>query len=169
MAKPAHAVARHFSFHKPSTSRRLRLLPEPAWMDAGPGKGKCRDAESFRHHVMYIRRVPMFAADTLLRFVPADYKPRLTAHAMAEQHSAYDDPHTPLHSKKPLQSVLKKLVEREKKPPKSYIPLTKRNLEEFHNPNYSDTVDAEYIQALTYNASLTVRKVSVHEWLRLLP
>jgi hypothetical protein len=104
----------------------------------------------------------VFVADTLLRLVPADHKPRLTAQTMADQHPAYDDPHTPLHSKKPLQLVLRKLVEREKKPPKSQIPLTKRNLEEFHNPDYTDV----------HNAFLTVRpgrKVSVHEWLQLLP
>jgi hypothetical protein len=99
-----------------------------------------------------------------LRFVPTDVKPRFTVH-MADPQSTpcYDDPHTPLHPKvPPLQSVLKKLVEREKKAPKSHIPLTKRNLEEFHNPDYTEI----------HNAFLAIRprgQVSVHEWLKLLP
>ena len=84
--------------------------------------------------------------------------------AMAGQHlGTYDDPHTPLHSKKPLLStLLNRLFEREKSPPRSLVPLTRRNLEEFHNPDYTDIHDA----------FLTVRpqrKVSVLEWLRLLP
>jgi hypothetical protein len=76
---------------------------------------------------------------------------------------AYDDPNTPLHSKKPaLRTVLRKLIEREKKLPKSRVPLTKRNLEEFHNPDFTDVHDA-------FLAVRPGRKVSVHEWLQLLP
>ena len=81
---------------------------------------------------------------------------------MAEQ-MAYDDPHTPLHPKKPaIEALLKKITAREKKPPKSSIPLTKRNLEEFHNPDYTDTHDA-------FLSVRPQRKVSVSEWLQLLP
>ena len=81
--------------------------------------------------------------------------------------SAYDDPHTPLRSKtiitkKPLGSLFKKLTSRQKKLPKSAIPLTRRNLEEFHNPDYTDIHDA-------FLAVRPQRKVSVHEWLQLLP
>jgi hypothetical protein len=80
----------------------------------------------------------------------------------AQAQITYDDPHTPLHHKKSLQSLLRKLTEREKSPPKSSIPLTRRNLEEFHNPDYSDTHDA-FVKVRPQ------RKVSVHEWLQLLP
>jgi hypothetical protein len=75
--------------------------------------------------------------------------------------TAYDDPNTPLHPKKRLDSVLKKL-QREKKLPKSQVPLTKRNLEEFFNPDFTDTHDA-------FLAVRPQRKISVHEWLQLLP
>ena len=85
---------------------------------------------------------------------------------MADPQSAYDDPHTPLHPKlPPLQSVLKKLVEREKKLPKSHIPLTKRNLEEFHNPNFKPDFELDH----AFVTILPARKVWVHEWLQLLP
>ena len=83
--------------------------------------------------------------------------------ATAEQTSmAYDDPHTPLHPKKPLESLLKKFASREKKLPKSSIPLTRRNLEEFHNPDYTEIHDA-------FLGVRPQRKVSVPKWLQLLP
>jgi hypothetical protein len=136
------------------------------WMDAGLVQRDAEAAEQFRHHVSARARHAMAelvrCRRLLLRFVPADCKPLLTAH-MADPQSAYDDPHTPLHSKvPPLQSVLKKLIEREKKIPKSNIPLTKRNLEEFHNPDFTDVHNA-------FLAFRPGRKVSVHEWLQLLP
>lgn len=86
----------------------------------------------------------------------------------AQLHGAYDDPHTPLHPKKPLHTLLKRLTVREKKPPKSRIPLTRRNLEEFHNPNFKPDYDPDHVR----DAFLTVRsqrEISVHEWLQLLP
>ena len=76
--------------------------------------------------------------------------------------SLYDDPDTPAHPRKPPLKILKKLVVREKKVPKSAVPLTKRNLEEFYNPDYSEL----------HHAFLPVRpqrKISISEWLRLLP
>lgn len=76
--------------------------------------------------------------------------------------SGYDCSDTPLHPKKPLADLLKKLTLREKKLPKSVVPLTKRNLEEFANPDYTDIHDA-------FLPVRTQRKVSVHEWLQLLP
>lgn len=82
---------------------------------------------------------------------------------MTGQQMVYEDPHSPLHPKKPLDSLLKKLSRiREKQPPKSTIPLTQRNLEEFHNPDYTDIHDA-FVRVRPQ------RKVSVHEWLQLLP
>jgi len=166
-ARPAHTVTRHFSCPKPSINAST-AVGDGIWMDAGLESGGCRVAGPFRHHVPALKPPWDTLAELvcrrrlLLRSVPADRKPLLTAR-MADPQPAYDDPHTPLHPKvPPLQSVLKKLVEREKKIPKSSIPLTKRNLEEFHNPDYTDV----------HNAFLTVRpgrKVSVHEWLQLLP
>lgn len=76
--------------------------------------------------------------------------------------SAYDDPHTPLHSKDSLLTLFKKLTAREKKLEKSQVPLTRRNLEELGNPDYTDIHDA-------FLAVRPQRKVSVHEWLQLLP
>lgn len=81
---------------------------------------------------------------------------------MAGEQMAYEDPNKPLPPKKPLDALLKKLVVREKKPPKSTIPLTVKNLEQFHNPDYTDVHDA-FIRVRPQ------RKVSVHEWLQLLP
>lgn len=75
---------------------------------------------------------------------------------------AYDDPHTPLHPKKSLGTLLKNLAIREPKIPKSSVPLTKRNLEEFHNPDYTDIHDA-------FLPVRPQRKISIPEWLQLLP
>lgn len=100
----------------------------------------------------------------LSTFPLRDQQPLFTAcasTAMAEPMS-YCDPHTPAHPKKSFESLFKRLTTREKKVPASNVPLTKRNLEEFHNPDYTDI----------HNAFLTVRpqrKVSIHEWLQLLP
>lgn len=74
----------------------------------------------------------------------------------------YDDPHTPLHPKPRRPSLFQTLVARTKKLPASAVPLTKRNLEEFFNPDYTDVHDA-FVRVRPQ------RKVSVHEWLRLLP
>jgi hypothetical protein len=80
----------------------------------------------------------------------------------------YEDPNTPLHpkrSQKVLGLLLKKFTERAsqgKKVSKSPVPLTKRNLEEFANPDYSDIHDA-------FLGIRPQRKVSIHEWLQLLP
>lgn len=88
---------------------------------------------------------------------------------MASDQMAYEDPNTPQHPKKPqkvLGVLLKKFTERasqgKKTADKSPIPLTKRNLEEFANPDYSDIHDA-------FLGIRPQRKVSVHEWLQLLP
>jgi hypothetical protein len=79
--------------------------------------------------------------------------------------TTYDDPHTPLHKKPSHLSLLKKLrlnPQKSKKLPKSPIPLTERNLTEFFNPDYTEIHDA-------YLAVRPQRKVSVSEWLQLLP
>jgi hypothetical protein len=77
---------------------------------------------------------------------------------------AYDDPNTPLHPKKPFGSLLKIFTERglARKIPKSSVPLTRRNLEEFANPDYTEIHDA-------FLGFRPQRKISVHEWLQLLP
>jgi hypothetical protein len=83
---------------------------------------------------------------------------------MAGQQMAYEDPNTPRHTnknKRPLIS-LKRLILRKKQPPKSTIPLTVKNLEQFHDPDYTDVHDA-FVRVRPQ------RKVSVHEWLQLLP
>ena len=79
--------------------------------------------------------------------------------------TAYDDPHTPLHKKPSAIYIFKKLHlyrDPAKKLPKSPIPLTERNLTEYFNPEYTDIHDA-------YLPRRPQRKVSVSEWLRLLP
>lgn len=75
----------------------------------------------------------------------------------------YDDPETPLRPRKKLLNIFKKLLPREKKLPRGTIlPLTKNNLEVYFNPDYADIRDAFF-------GIRTQRKVSVLEWLQLLP
>lgn len=84
---------------------------------------------------------------------------------MAEQ-MGYEDPHTPLHPpKKPLDSLLKIFQAREKKIPKSGVPLTKRNVEEFFDPSTYSDIDDAFIRPSLRNRG----KISVQEWLQLLP
>ena len=59
--------------------------------------------------------------------------------------------------------LFKKLLPREKKLPRGTIlPLTKNNLELYFNPDYAELRDAFF-------GVRPQRKVSVHEWLQLLP
>lgn len=87
------------------------------------------------------------------------------AEGTAAVHNSYDDPNTPLHTKKRLEFLIEIFTgARVKKLPASPTPLTTRNLEEYSglNPDFSEIHDA----------FLPIRprgKVSVSEWLRLLP
>jgi hypothetical protein len=80
----------------------------------------------------------------------------------------YDDPHTALHPKKPIDALLKKLILREKKLPKSQVPLTQRNLEEFFNPDFNPNITGTE-KSDAFLAIRAKREVSVLEWLQLLP
>lgn len=88
-----------------------------------------------------------------------------TTAAAAKLNISYDDPDTPLHTKHRLDFLINILtLARVKKLPKSSTPLTQRNLEEYSglDPDFSEIHDAY----------LPVRprgKISVSEWLRLLP
>lgn len=82
--------------------------------------------------------------------------------APAHSH-VYDDPNTPLRPRNKLQLVLKKLQLREKNPPKGAIlPLTEHNLQLSLSPDKPDFHHA-------FLAVCPERKVSVQEWLQLLP
>jgi hypothetical protein len=77
---------------------------------------------------------------------------------------AYEDPNSPLHPKKPFASLLKIFSALEKKPPRHRIPLTQKNLEQYSG------LDCDYSDI--HDAFLPVRargKISVSEWLQLLP
>jgi hypothetical protein len=120
-----------------------------------------RSGEGPLRHVRTLQQ--LFLLRSLTTKLPWSSRILPTARArMDGQQMAYEDPNTPRHSnKKPLLS-LKKLILREKQPPKSTIPLTVKNLEQFHNPDYTDIHDA-FVRVRPQ------RKVSVHEWLQLLP
>jgi hypothetical protein len=75
----------------------------------------------------------------------------------------YLDPNKPLPEEQNLRwKGLKSIFKKQEKIPKSSIPLTQRNLEEFFNPDYSDEHHA-------FHPVQGPRKVSVSEWIQLLP
>lgn len=63
-----------------------------------------------------------------------------------------------------IKQVLKKLAGKdpESKLPKPTVPLTERNLIEFFNPDYNNEHDA-------YHKVQGPRKISIPEWIQLLP
>ena len=75
----------------------------------------------------------------------------------------YFDPNKPLpEEEKNLKNFLRKLREKEAKLPKSEIKLTERNLTEFFNKDYNPEHDA-------FHEFRGPRKISVSEWLQLIP
>lgn len=77
----------------------------------------------------------------------------------------YMDPNKPLpEERNPHWKALKAIFKKKQKipKPKSLIPLTQRNVEEFFNPDYNDEHDA-------FHRFQGPRKISVPEWIQLLP
>ena len=76
------------------------------------------------------------------------------------------DPNTIPPDKNPsrFERVFKKLTSNhhDSKIPPSAVPLTKRNLTEFFNPDYNDEHDA-------FHKVQGPRKISIPEWIQLLP
>jgi hypothetical protein len=68
------------------------------------------------------------------------------------------------NSQSRIKQVFMKLTGRdpESKLPKSTVPLTERNLTEFFNPDYNDEHDA-------FHKVQSPRKISIPEWIQLLP
>jgi len=82
--------------------------------------------------------------------------------------SGYIDPHKidpdhPYNHRSRWKALLDKFhLSREEKIPSSPIPLTERNLTEFGNSDYKDEHDA-------FHKVRSPRKISVSEWIQLLP
>ncbi len=82
----------------------------------------------------------------------------------------YEDPSSPTHPPESLQKrrwkkFLRRLVKPSKssaRPPQTNILLTERNLTEFFDPAYNDEHDA-------FHSVRSSRKLSIPEWLQLLP
>ena len=75
----------------------------------------------------------------------------------------YTDPNKPLPHQRHLRfRRLTAVFKRKQKLPRSPVPLTERNLTEFFNPDYDDEHDA-------FHPVQRPRKVSVSEWIQLLP
>jgi hypothetical protein len=81
----------------------------------------------------------------------------------AASRSGYIDPHHPCDHRSRWKAFLDKfhLSKQEKLPP-SPVPLTERNLTEFGNPDYLDEHDA-------FHKVRGPRKISISEWIQLLP
>jgi hypothetical protein len=146
-------------------AERTRLVTEEGRSERRPWNASAVGAPCAAPWPMHLPPLLRLLATKLPLPLPgqaAPYRPR--AQEMAGQQMAYEDPNTPRHTnknKRPLIS-LKRLILRKKQPPKSTIPLTVKNLEQFHNPDYTDVHDA-FVRVRPQ------RKVSVHEWLQLLP
>lgn len=84
--------------------------------------------------------------------------------------SSYDDPNKPSPSQIQQRRVWSRLIKRIRLPrssshpkiPKSLVPLTERNLTELFNPDYCDEHHA-------FHEFRSPRKISIPEWLQLLP
>lgn len=82
---------------------------------------------------------------------------------------SYDDPNKPSASELQQKRIWTRLLKRFRPSkehhaqlPPSLVPLTERNLTEFFNPDYTDEHDA-------FHQVRGPRKISIPEWLQLLP